>query len=156
MESTVLILTKVPSADVAEKICLFLGDDPPIFEDEVEARWRPMFRALEDLFPPDELMSIGNEYLLFNWMCNDWEEACREYSRALGKAGQVDRAIYYCDDEDEGYLLVDKKRFQPVKPPSDRSPDNRLAKVLPDWGDESDRVVISNLMYMLDCVTGSA
>ena len=148
MESTLFIVIKLPTLDQVKQLAWMLSDDGPIFEDEVFRPWRKMFRALEELSPPVELVEFNNGYLLLNWLSGDWEETLQENSSLLSKAGFPQQAAYYWCDDDEGYLVIDAKKSRNAQPLTNDDSD-LLADSLPVSWEKSDKKIVSKLLSLL-------
>ena len=147
MESTLIITVKSPSPAHTEKLLWMLGDDAPVFEDEVEPEWQDMFNALEDLMPPD-VLKISDEYILFNWTCGYWDEALDEYSPLLTQAGFPQQAAYYWMDEDEGYLVINGGQCSKAKPKASEKAKLIVSQIVQEWGGEEDKAMVANLISL--------
>ena len=147
MESTLIITVKSPSPAHTEKLLWMLGDDAPVFDDEVEPEWQDMFNALEDLVPPD-VLKINDEYILFNWTCGYWDEALDENSSLLTKAGFPQQAAYYWMDEDEGYLVINGNQCSKAKPHTSEKAQLIVSEIEQEWGGEEDKEMIANLLSL--------
>lgn len=147
MESSLFVCVKSPSPSHTDKLFWMLGDDAPLFDDEVESEWQDMFNALEDLMPSD-VLKINDNYILFNWLCGYWEDAFEQYSSLLTKAGFPQQAVYYWADEDEGYLKVNGSQHDQAKSKSSESAKLIISEIKLDWGGTEDKEIIVNLLSL--------
>lgn len=151
MESSLLLLIKVPSPETLDKIQCFLGEDPPIFAEDVEKSWRPMFNALEELMSPEDMVQLSEDLLLLTWTCGDWEEFLRETHQAFQKASCTELVAYIWCDEEEAYFKSGSSKLKRQKIPT--VSDALLAKVttaLNDWEEEEDIDVVAGMLTLLD------
>lgn len=149
MESSLFILLQSPLPEHTEKLLWMLGNDAPIFDDEVPKDWHEMFNAVEELQPPDEYVQITDGYVLLNWTCSYWDEAFNEYSALLSDAGFTQQAAYYWADEEEGYLVLNGKQCEQASPKATDAA-KKIAKALPKgWGDKEDKNIVVCLLSLL-------
>jgi hypothetical protein len=147
VESSLFIAVKSPTPQHRKNLLWMLGDDPPIFAEEVPKKWQPMFDALEEL-APDNVIPLTETAVLLTWLCGDWDEAFREYSGALSDAGFSSQSAYYWADEEEGYLCVNDREVSPVEPDKKVQASLRDIKELKKWS-ASDRRLVQRLVDLL-------
>ncbi len=152
MESTLFIAVQSPTLEHTKKLLWMLGDDAPVFEEEVAPEWHELFNALEELTPPDDVLNIQDDTVLMNWTCGYWDDAFNDHSSSLNKAGFTRQAAYYWADEDEGYLLVDDSHYKKAAPKPTSQSQAMAATVSNNWSKE-DKKIIANLLSLLDVAT---
>lgn len=149
MESTLFIIVKSPTPEHQAKLLWMLGDDAPIFDDEVASEWHALFYALEEFSPPEDILTIEGDFVLMNWLCSYWDEAFNESSALLMKAGFTEQAAYYWADEEEGYLRIKDNHCKKIIPKSTEQTRSVANTVSGDWGEE-DKLIIASLLSLFE------
>lgn len=147
MEGSLFIAVKSPTPQHRKNLLWMLGDDPPIFAEEVPEKWQPMFDALEEL-APDNVIPLTDTLVLLTWLCGDWDEAFREYSGALSDAGFSSQSAYYWADEEEGYLCVDGCDVSHVEPSKEVQMSVLDIKELKKWS-ASEKKIVQRLVSLV-------
>lgn len=148
MESSLFIAVKAPTSQHRKNLVWMLSEDAPIFEEEVPQKWRAMFNAVEEL-APDEVIPVGSDIAILNWLCGDWDDAFRNYSPALVDGGFAKQSAYYWADEDEGYLIVNETEVSLAKPASNKEKTSVELTLPKKWSVE-DKKIARHLVDLLN------
>jgi hypothetical protein len=150
MESSLIIALQATSKIHAEQLIEMLGDDAPLFEEDVEPQWRDMFNAVEDLLPPEEIINVNHHAIVLSWTCGDIDEDLKDYSTLLTQAGFSQQSIYWWADEDEGFWRISGQLSKAVEPGV--SPESRklIDAVGYEWGSDEDKDIATQLLSMLE------
>ncbi len=148
MESSIFIVAKMPSPQHKKQLLLMLGEDAPIFEEEVAKKWQAMFHAIEDLTPPGDVISLSDDLVFFNWLAGFADDALQEYRSTLIASGFNEFAAYFWQDEEEGFLMNDGKGWKSVaKPKLDKESLPELK--LPKGWEASSKTIMQQLVQLV-------
>lgn len=117
MEIQYIVRFSFSSSDDRAMAQQIFSVDGPVFEDEVPSQYRKMFRELENVFPPEEVIQCGDLTLEANWTAgSNFEELLEECLNGLTKAGAQRVVVYYWADEEDGFLIAkSQKKYTRVK-----------------------------------------
>ncbi len=116
MEASIIIRGEAKSPEHLSAIKLMFSDDAPIFEEDMDKKWRIVFRALEDLFPPESVIEQGDLNLEFNWLFGySFDDDMVESLNCLSNAGLTKLVAYYWADESEGVIALKDNLIFAVK-----------------------------------------
>ena len=149
METSLTLVLKSPSSEHTSMLLSFLGDDAPIFADEVPCEWRPIFEIIENIVPPEEICKLSEQYVVMDWNTSNWQEELQDIAPLLEQAGFMEFSIYYWEDEDEGFILWQKGRPTEIKPILDSALTVDTLPGLENWGDEDDQETVLLLVSCL-------
>lgn len=149
METILYIAIKSPTPAHTEKLLWMLGDDAPLFDDEVEPKWRGMFNAIEDMFPPEDILKVNNEYLVMHWLCGNVDGVIADYSGLLSKAGFAQQAVYYSADEDSGFIKVKGKKLTSAKPKNSKKISEIVPALPTSWSGDGMKHLIERLISVI-------
>jgi len=111
MEAQVFIRFEARDIVAADWVDTMLGDDPPIFEDELPEVYRYLFEVLEDLRTPEGFKrSAKYRFDLSFVMGGSWEENLRSIVKLLSAISDKPIFVYYWMDELEGFLVSTKEQ----------------------------------------------
>jgi hypothetical protein len=112
MEIQLIMRFSLPDAAHSDMVQELLGMEGPAFDTEVPRPYRAAFRALEQLFPPDDVKQVSATTLEVSWLVGtDLEDVLAENAKALTKAGASKIAAYHWADEEEGFWVYKKNKL---------------------------------------------
>lgn len=152
MESTLLVAIKDDEPEFINQIAWMLGDDAPVFDEDVKPEWINLFKAFEDLPPPDDVLQIGENRMALNWLCADAEEELSAIATVFSVAGINRFAAYTWYDENEAVLLLHNGIRSIIKRPvrCRQTIKSLVKQKMKDWGTAKDREIICILLESLE------
>jgi hypothetical protein len=116
MEASIFLRFATPDAELADAISDNLDADGPVFEEDVIPKYRSVFRALENFFPPEFLTRVDATTLELCWTAgSDFEAFLEDAVRALDKCGVQAMVGYFWADEEEGFFVYKNRKIQSTK-----------------------------------------
>lgn len=152
MESTLFIAIRDSDSERVKQIVWMLGDSAPVFDEEVKPQWRGLFKALENLLPPDDVVLIGDNRLVLNWLCADPEEELKAVDIAFRAAGISRFAAYRWYDESEDLLLLHDGNYTLIDQTAGcgQKIKSLVSRSIKGWGTGRDREIICSLLEALE------
>ena len=85
------------------QLMLDIDSDRPLFEDDVEERQQPWFKALEDIEIAEEVTKKADTIIYATWTIGgaDWDDDVRDMLQSLKKCGIND--VFGVVEADEGW-----------------------------------------------------
>ncbi|WP_415894904.1 hypothetical protein ACMXYQ_12395 [Neptuniibacter sp. PT34_22] len=145
MESSLFFLIE-SDPQVNEKLAWMLGEDAPIFADEVEEKFQPMFSVLEECHEADSLFLFNEgRHLLLTYLWGDWEEFVSEQFEKLKQAGADKVAVYVWADEVELFSTFIDSEMKTINPRSLKPSKEQKAAFKDKSLDQSETTIITKL-----------
>jgi hypothetical protein len=105
MEASIILRGKAKTKEHADAVRSMLSDDPPIFEEDIDAEWGFIFSALENIPTPESLKKIGKTGVQCSWLVGgDYLDELSENIKCFSQAGLINLVGYYWADEHEGFV----------------------------------------------------
>ena len=152
MESTLFLAIKDDDSEFIDQIAWMLGDDAPVFDEDVKPQWQSLFKILEDLQPPDELVQIGKNRIVLNWLCADAEEELSTIATIFTAAGISRCAAYIWYDDYENIVLLQGGHYTNVDCSTKCQPEimSLVKQYMKGWGTGKDRKTVCRLLEVLE------
>lgn len=83
-----------------------LGENPPLFDDELPEKYGPIFHAFEDCIPPENYKFSGKQNLTLEWtLSSSWAEDLTLFLTNLAQIHEV--KTYTCAIADDVIIFVE-------------------------------------------------
>lgn len=149
METLVLVLVK-GSSQLIDTLQLFLSDEAPLFEEEVEPPFQKLFLTIESL--PIMVSSFtrieaGTGLLFFEEY--GASELLEEIKPLVKTPGFDAIAVHFSDEAKNRYYHFLNDQYVQVKPQKTQLNPSLREQLQLDWPDDEDQSIIASLMALL-------
>lgn len=146
MEATLIVVSDLINRSAAESLYGFFGENAPVFEEEVDPKYRKMFSVIDEIIPPDNVEIFLDRYVVCCWTCSiDQVDSFLSYWH---RAGIVNFSVYLWADELEKYAVLKGSKLKNVKHPS-HDDANKIHIEMSDEWDSDDIQRIKTLISLL-------
>lgn len=113
MEANCCVIFDMPNQSLRDKTAEFLSEDKrPVFEDEVEPQFHPLFNALEHTEYADDLQKVGQKTIhAYFFMGGDFDEDVEYFFECLHKSGATLAIAAIEADDFEGLVHMDRSGY---------------------------------------------